>query len=305
LGLAGLIDILSGVPRRAAIAFAVAFVALALVPGAHALETSATAGAGASIPGAGRDWANPQFITADDTNFSVTAALNNNGDVSDRLYGSSFGLSVPAGATITGIQLDVMRASSRASVRDVEVLLTKGGVVVGENRAKPATELWPFPVTAMAIATYGGPTDLWGTTWTPAEVNDPDGIGAALSVVRADTNVVTASVDYFRLTVTYTLPATTFTITSSAGPGGNIAPLGSTAVTSGGSQAYAISPDPGYHVADVLVDGSSVGPVTTYAFTDVTADHTISASFAPDAYTLTYTAGPGGFISGTTPQAVC
>ncbi|MEW5765846.1 MAG: hypothetical protein AB1824_12815, partial [Acidobacteriota bacterium] len=42
------------------------------------------------------------------------------------------------------------------------------------------------------------------------------------------------------------------------------------------------TPDSGFHVADVLVDGVSVGPVASYTFTNVQADHTIAASFAPD-----------------------
>jgi len=75
------------------------------------------------------------------------------------------------------------------------------------------------------------------------------------------------------------------TITSSAGANGSISPLGATSVNHGGSQAYTITPDLGYHVADVLVDGASVGAVTTYDFTNVTANHTIEASFA-----LSYTA---------------
>ena len=56
---------------------------------------------------------------------------------------------------------------------------------------------------------------------------------------------------------------------------------------SGGSLTYR-RPDPGYHVLDVLVDGSSVGPRTYYEFTNVTASHTIAASFAAD------NAGPSG-----------
>jgi uncharacterized protein YndB with AHSA1/START domain len=43
-----------------------------------------------------------------------------------------------------------------------------------------------------------------------------------------------------------------------------------------------VTPDPGFHTADVLVDGLSVGPVSSYTFTDVQADHTLAASFAPD-----------------------
>src|SRR5439155_9219015 len=48
----------------------------------------------------------------------------------------------------------------------------------------------------------------------------------------------------------------------------------------GNGQQFKITPDAGYEVADVLVDKVSVGAVTSYEFTSVTANHTISASFA-------------------------
>ena len=54
------------------------------------------------------------------------------------------------------------------------------------------------------------------------------------------------------------------------------------AVNYGADQAFTITPDACYHVADVLVDGVSVGAVTSYTFTNVTANHTIAASFAID-----------------------
>jgi len=73
---------------------------------------------------------------------------------------------------------------------------------------------------------------------------------------------------------------TTFTITASAGANGSIDPSGEVTVSKGADQTFTITPDMGYHVADVLVDGSSVGAVTTYTFTNVTANHTISATFA-------------------------
>jgi len=75
------------------------------------------------------------------------------------------------------------------------------------------------------------------------------------------------------------LPAT-FTITASAGSHGSIAPSGSVSVSYGANQSFNITADGGYHVANVLVDGGSVGAVTSYTFTNVTANHTISASFA-------------------------
>ena len=70
------------------------------------------------------------------------------------------------------------------------------------------------------------------------------------------------------------------TITATAGAGGSITPSGETMVNYKGSKAFTITPNPGYEVTDVLVDGESVGTPTTYEFTGVTADHTINASFA-------------------------
>jgi hypothetical protein len=97
----------------------------------------------------------------------------------------------------------------------------------------------------------------------------------------------------------------TYTITASAGANGTITPSGS--VDYGGSKTFTITPNAGYRVASVTVDGASAGTVTSYPFSNVAANHTISATFAADAtatYSLTYTAGTNGTISGTSPQSV-
>jgi hypothetical protein len=74
----------------------------------------------------------------------------------------------------------------------------------------------------------------------------------------------------------------TFTIIASAGSGGAIAPSGNVTANYGSDQAFTISANTGYHVADVLVDGASVGAVTDYTFTAVSTDHSIVAAFEPD-----------------------
>ena len=61
--------------------------------------------------------------------------------------------------------------------------------------------------------------------------------------------------------------------------GGTISPSGSSQIKYGASQTFTITPDEGYEVEDVLVDGKSVGAVTSYTFENVTANHTISATF--------------------------
>ena len=95
----------------------------------------------------------------------------------------------------------------------------------------------------------------------------------------------------------------TYTITASAGSNGGISPSGATSVNCGANQSFTISPAPCYHVADVLVDGGSVGAVTSYTFNTVGANHTINASFAIDPYTITASAGPNGSISPPVPRS--
>ena len=95
-------------------------------------------------------------------------------------------------------------------------------------------------------------------------------------------------------------PPITYTIVSSAGAGGSISPNGSVTVGEGDDQVYDITPDTGYLINDVLVDGVSVGAVAQYTFTNVNADATISASFIlapPVTYTIVSSAGTGGTIS--------
>ena len=69
------------------------------------------------------------------------------------------------------------------------------------------------------------------------------------------------------------------TIKATAGANGSISPFGWTSIREGWDQTFTITPDKGYAVAKVLVDGKSVGAVTSYTFKNVTKDHTIEAVF--------------------------
>ena len=98
---------------------------------------------------------------------------------------------------------------------------------------------------------------------------------------------------------------TAYTITATAGENGSIAP-GPTQVYKGDNATFTITADSGYHIEDVLVDGASVGAVSSYTFDDVAADRTIEATFrrtggggvvTPTQYTITAEAGEGGSIS--------
>ena len=95
----------------------------------------------------------------------------------------------------------------------------------------------------------------------------------------------------------------TYTITATPGPNGAISPGGAVSVPQGGSQTFNILPNACYQTSDVVVDGSSVGTPASYSFTNVQANHTISASFSQTSVTITSSAGAHGSISplGATP----
>ena len=89
------------------------------------------------------------------------------------------------------------------------------------------------------------------------------------------------------------------TITATAGSGGSISPSGASTFSCGANQTYTISPSDKCHaILDVKVDGVSVGAVASYPFTNITANHTIDATFvALGPFKVSASAGAGGSIS--------
>lgn len=70
-----------------------------------------------------------------------------------------------------------------------------------------------------------------------------------------------------------------FFISASAGAGGTISPAGTTQVSYRGNQTFTIAPRPGHAVAGVTVDGVNQGALTGFTFTNVTANHSLGATF--------------------------
>jgi len=175
------------------------------------------------------------------------------------------------------------------------------------NKEKSVTSKGIATITASAgaggsISPSGTVTVMGGQTYTITP-NTNYVVGNVL-VDGSSVGAVTSYSFSIGTSGTHTISAAFYpTITSSAGPNGSISPSGTVTVTTGTNQSYTITPLPGYHVAGVLVDGSSVGAVTSYTFTGVTVPHTISASFAVNSgYTITASvtvtvAGTNGTIS--------
>lgn len=96
----------------------------------------------------------------------------------------------------------------------------------------------------------------------------------------------------FRIDQSYTITA------GVEGAGGTISPSGIMSAAAGSSTTYTITPAANYAVADVMVNGTSVGAVSSYTFSGISGNQTITAAFKPILYTVTASVqGSGGTIS--------
>ncbi|MBI5585757.1 MAG: fibronectin type III domain-containing protein, partial [Deltaproteobacteria bacterium] len=148
-------------------------------------------------------------------------------------------------------------------------------------------------VTNTPTGTSFGSGTMVSLTAAPSSSSTFTGWSGACS---GTTNPCTVTMSANR-SVTANFSLKTYTLTASAGANGSINPAGSVTVNHGESRTFTITPGTGYRVANVLVDGVSLGAVGAYTFSAITGNHTISASFAPNTYTLTV--GLTGTGSGT------
>ena len=103
---------------------------------------------------------------------------------------------------------------------------------------------------------------------TPFYLSANNGIGTGYAGATDGVHLLQVKVDEVRI------------ITATAGEHGAIAPEGTITVPKGKDQTFTITPDSGYHIKDVLVNGKSVGAVSTYTFENVEKNHEIHATFA-------------------------
>jgi len=150
--------------------------------------------------GVEHSWANPANAYLSD-NLYATALQ---GD--QKLYSwYNFGLSIPAGATIKGIEVSVeAKADSTTYCGDgtkISLRLTKN-----KNDGVGGTGLTPTLTSSDAVYTLGSPTDLWYTTWSPSDFGTDFGV-SYVSGLCASTPTTLYSIDQIRIKVYYTLVA--------------------------------------------------------------------------------------------------
>ncbi|KKQ94307.1 MAG: Peptidase M11 gametolysin [candidate division CPR2 bacterium GW2011_GWC1_39_9] len=157
----------------------------------------------------------------------------------------------------------------------------------------------PAGVTRGSIAhvysEYGGNSYLLDMTpqdgWSDVALSDGNSFADTIN------NITVTQVSHDAETVTLNVQfGSTHTITATAGANGSISPSGNVEVGHSQDIMFTITPNSGYKIDDVLVDGSSAGIVANHTFNNVVATHTISASFVELSTPLDHFSGN---ISGT------
>lgn len=206
---------------------------------------------------------------------------------------------IDANGVLTPVQVGTVTVTAAKAGDDAYNDVTSAAVTITITKATPTGEPKYTEITtsgktlADAALTLDGST-LKPNTGTLEWVNDKGNALPGDTKVEANTSYkwrfTPADANYTTLTGSIELYHksssggggwyyTYHTIKATAGANGSISPSGWTSVREGWDQTFTITPDKGYAVAKVLVDGKSVGAVTSYTFKNVTKDHTIEAVF--------------------------
>jgi hypothetical protein len=236
--------------------------------------------------------------------YTLTGSAGNNGSISPSgsltvNYGTSQTYSISPG---TGYQI------SNVLVDNVSV--GTPSVFTFSNISASHTITASFSVitnTIAATAGSGGNITPQGNVPVPYMLNQTFIISANSGFLISDVlvdNVSVGPVTSFTInnvtsghTISANFTPITYTITGSAGTGGSIDPMGNVIVNHGSNRTFTINPAFGYQVSDVRIDNISVGPLSSYTFSNIVTNHTISATFTTAIYSISASSGAGGSIS--------
>jgi hypothetical protein len=246
------------------------------VGGSNAGELKVT-GSGTSLTAAGDNYGGAA-LSAGSVTLSGGAAVDAASTTGPAVHAINGSVSVTGGAKLTTHCAYGVYVKNGTFTVDRDSTFTDTGATTAAvcvvNTASNCLSLANLPA-GNKIASVTG---TQGTYWSVVST------GSTLGVTNESEDPVTLTGAVKSLTlkaaaVENPVYSTAYTLTASAGENGAISPSGAVNVTAGDSKTFAITPAEGFAVADVLVDGKSVGAVTTYTFEKVFASHTIAASF--------------------------
>lgn len=237
----------------------IAGICLVAAPPARAAALFATQSpaAAASVGPSGTGWSASTLADAllvDGAEAKLTSAMPLS-SASKLLVLTGFNFAIPAGATITGVAVSVTRRSTSSSGEFIKDAVVELVGAFGTSTSLATADAWP---ATLAAATYGGVSELWGASPTPADINSAS-FGVAIAAQNTDPDVAhNAHVDGATVTVYYTVltgqaitvstssPASaaygsTFDVAASAGSGLPVAIAASGACSGTGSDTATIT----------------------------------------------------------------
>lgn len=152
------------------------------------------------IPGSSQSWININNASVSDDNYaSLGNIAGTTGSYTDYLLVTNFGLTVPAGVIISGIEVQVECSDRNSRTSDYSTRIVKAGNIGADEKAMGT----PYSSYDSRIV-YGGNTDFWGETWTNVQINDIN-FGVAIAVQRnAPDDITAGQIDNITITVYYT-----------------------------------------------------------------------------------------------------
>lgn len=161
-----------------------------------------------SFSGSDYDFNNPLNILADDISFSqASSVFSLFSKQTEYLQAKDFGFTIPTGATICGIEVTVVKRATNllpilAYVKDHRVRVIKNNAFTPDDKANPAE--WSSSET---YTSYGGVNELWGTTWSPTDINNNTfGFSISAEIVTTVSLFPSARIDHISMTVHYLDP---------------------------------------------------------------------------------------------------
>lgn len=153
-----------------------------------------------SITGSTSPWKDILYVILP-FDFRATNSMNLAvaGNYTDYLQLTDFGFTIPNSSVIEGIKVEVEESDLNSKTKDYRVRIVKNGII--KTQDKSSTIFWPSTDT---YRPYGGNTDLWGETWTPADINASNfGFAIAIYSPNGGLPATFGRIDHIRMTVYY------------------------------------------------------------------------------------------------------
>ena len=146
-------------------------------------------------------WSNPSSATLSDNSYAKASGVDS-ANFSNYLKASGFGFTIPLSKKIDGIEVSVESklgiSMLGTDASTASIVLLKGGNIQGQDK----NDLGNAWSTTEIIRVYGGAADTWGSTWTPADINDPN-FGVAVATGGTNGNGGTTLIDWIGIKVFY------------------------------------------------------------------------------------------------------